>query len=495
VSDPRKIRFSFSAARRWAIRLDYALRTVLVLAVAVMVNYLAARWYVRVPLSAAGRQPLSALTTGLLRSLTNDVRVILYYDPQDPFLTTIQALLREYQNVNPRIRVSTVDNLWEAGEAQRIKSQYAAQLIGITNKNLVIFDCEGRVKVVPGNVLVEYTLELDQEEGQQVFRRKPVLFLGEKMFTAALLAVTSPRALKVCYLIGHGEHHPDDAGESGYLKFAALLRQNYLEVQPVQLLGTNAVPPDCALVVVAGPVAPLSQEELERLDDYVRQGGRALVLLNFNSLKRPTGLENWLAGWGVDVGRGTITDPARSVRGSDIVIENFGQRPHPIMKPLLAALLPLHLILPRPVGRLNVPNPPADAPRVEELAFTSAAATLSASEPRRAGPFSVAVAVEKGRVPGVVSDRGSTRLVVVGDSWFLTNHQIESAGNRDFLNAAVNWLLDRPQLLEGVGPRPITEFRVAMTRSEFRMVQWILLAGLPGAVLLLGGLVWLRRRR
>lgn len=494
MSDVSQNRLSFSAARRWVIRLDYALRTVLVLAVVVMVNYLAAHWYVRVPLSGAARQPLSTLTTGLLRSLTNDVRVILYYDLQDPFFTTIRVLLREYQNVNPRVQVTVVDNLWETGEAQRIKSAYAAHLIGLTNKNLVIFDCEGRVKIVPGNVLVEYTLELDQEEGQQVFRRKPVWFLGEKAFTAALLAVSSPRALKVCYLTGHGEHNTQDAGESGYLKFAALLRQNYLDVQPLQLLGTNALPPDCALVVVAGPVAPFSETELERLDDYIRQGGRALVLLNFNSLQRPIGLENLLAGWGVDVGRGTIADPARSFRGSDIVIENFGLRPHPIVRPL-AGVLPLHVILPRPVGRLLVPNPPADAPRVEELAFTSPAATLSGSGPRRTGPFSIAVAVEKGRVAGVVSDRGSTRLVVVGDSWFLTNHQIESAGNRDFLNATVNWLLDRPQLLEGVGPRPVSEFRVTMTRSEFRLVQWILLGGLPGAVLLLGGLVWWRRRR
>ena len=106
----------------------------------------------------------------------------------------------------------------------------------------------------------------------------------------------------------------------------------------------------------------------------------------------------------------------------------------------------------------------------------------------------MAVAVEKGRVPGVITDRGSTRLVVVGDSVFLGNHQIESAGNRDFLGYAVNWLLERTQLMQGLGPRPVTEFRLAMTQSQLHRLQWILLAAMPGAVLLLGGLVWLRRR-
>ena len=72
---------------------------------------------------------------------------------------------------------------------------------------------------------------------------------------------------------------------------------------------------------------------------------------------------------------------------------------------------------------------------------------------------------------------------------------LKAAGNRDFLGYAVNWLLDRPQLLEGIGPRPVTEFRLQMTRLQQREVRWVLLGALPGAVLLLGGLIWLARRK
>jgi LPXTG-motif cell wall-anchored protein len=34
-----------------------------------------------------------------------------------------------------------------------------------------------------------------------------------------------------------------------------------------------------------------------------------------------------------------------------------------------------------------------------------------------------------------------------------------------------------------------------MTKSQLQSAQFILLGGMPGAVLLLGGMVWLRRRR
>ena len=109
------------------------------------------------------------------------------------------------------------------------------------------------------------------------------------------------------------------------------------------------------------------------------------------------------------------------------------------------------------------------------------------------GPIPLAVAVEKGAIQGVSADRGSTRMVVAGDSFFLANGAIESEANYDFANLAVNWLLDREHL-QAIGPRPVHEYRIAMTESQVRSVRWILLGGMPGGVLLLGALVWLRRR-
>jgi hypothetical protein len=49
-------------------------------------------------------------------------------------------------------------------------------------------------------------------------------------------------------------------------------------------------------------------------------------------------------------------------------------------------------------------------------------------------------------------------------------------------------------MLGGIGPRPVTEYRLSMTETQMMMVRWILLVGMPASVLVLGGLVWLRRR-
>ena len=109
--------------------------------------------------------------------------------------------------------------------------------------------------------------------------------------------------------------------------------------------------------------------------------------------------------------------------------------------------------------------------------------------------YPLMAAVEQKAVPGIANTRGSMRMIVVGDSFFLGNRQIESGANRDFAGYAANWLLDRTVLLEGIGPRPVTEYRLTMTREQLKQIRWLLLGALPGSVLAFGWLVWLVRRK
>jgi hypothetical protein len=152
------------------------------------------------------------------------------------------------------------------------------------------------------------------------------------------------------------------------------------------------------------------------------------------------------------------------------------------------------MILPREIAKSGAHSPAAGAPTVEEIAFSGPKSFINGAANRSRRAFPLMVTVEKGSVKGVINEHGTTRILVIGDSIFFANHQIESASNRDFATLAVNWLLDRPQLVEGIGPRPIAEYRLVMTRSQLQGAEWILLAGMPGSVLLLGGIVWLRRR-
>jgi len=488
MSEEKKSRPSFSPASRWGIGFDVVLRTALVLAVVVMANYLGAKFFQRFYLSSQTRVALSSRTVNVLRSMTNVVDVTLYFDRKDEFYPDIVALLNEYRAANKNISLRTVDFVRDAGEAEKVKAQY--KLTGTADKDLVIFDSGGRVKMVSGEALTQYTLEQLPNEKEREFRRKPIAFSGEKMFTATLLALQNPQPLHAYFLQGHGEPSLADSGNFGYLKFGQTLQQNYIAVANLELAGDGAVPMDCNLLVIAAPAAAFTEIELQKIDQYLAQGGRLLLLFNYSSLKHATGLEPILQRWGVNVLADIAQDP-NTITGQDIKVRAFGQ--HPVVAAL--AQLSLQMVLPRPVEKINVAKPPANAPEVTELALTSPQATLSGNRSEPARSYSLIAAVEQKPVPGVTNPRGSTRLIVTGDSIFLGNYYIEGGGNRDFLNSAANWLLDRPQLLEGIGPRPVTEFRLLMTKHQQQQLRWLLLGALPGGVLFFGWLVWLVRRQ
>lgn len=491
MEDETPLKKSFSAWKRLGFNLDLVVRTLVVLAVGVMLNYLAGRWYQRVPLNAHARQPLSQRTLGLLKSITNDVNVIVYYDRDEPLFGPITALLHEYHDVNAHLRVTEVDYLRNAGAAEKLASdeKYRGLLAGATNKDLVVFECAGEVKSVSGAMLAQYTLERVPNPEQIEMRRRLIGFHGENYFTGALLAVLNPKPFTACYLVGHEEHVLESREPKGYGAVSDVLKQNRVLAKPLLLLGTNAVPADCNLLIIAGPRKALKESECDRVDDYLRQGGRLLALLNSGS-GTPTGLERILNGWGVKVGRERVQDPERtspSANKLDLIAIDFSL--HPIVEPLIGSQI--QFWLPRPVEPL-IPNAPADAPRVTPLAFSGPLATSGNSNPRR---FSLAVAVEKGNVRGVISERGNMRIVAVGDSLFLQNSAITWEPNRDFLDSSLNWLLERSQLMQGIGPRPVADYRLKLTVVQQRSARWLTLAAIPGGVLLFGGLIWLRRRK
>jgi hypothetical protein len=489
---------SFSVAGRWRIGAHLAVSLLSLLALVVMTNYLAARHFKRRALADAAPIQLSLLTQRVLSALTNEVRVIIYFDREEaPTLYEwTRDLLKEYRFANPRLSVETVDYTRDPGAANLVKARY--RLTQKTDKNLVIFECQDRTRVVAESELSDFDFTgLLSGETREVRRTH---FKGEPVFTAAILGVTTARPQRAYYLQDHKEHRFDGSDAiMGYARFAALLREMNLQIEPLTLLGSSEIPTDCSLLIMAGPTDPLLPEELDKLDRYLQQGGRLLALLNFYSAARPTGLEKLLGRWGVVVGQDVVTDRKFTVTGQDLIVTDFGD--HAVMRPLYGSRL--YLVLPRSVVRAAANPASADAPQVEALLKTSSEGRVITDLRGEAfhpgaddfvGTVSLAAAVEKGSIRGVSADRGATRLVVVGESIFLGNETIEKLGNRDFAIHAINWLLARHDLLVNLGPRPVKEYKVTMSTRQLAAVRWMLMLGLPAAVLIVGAVVMVRRK-
>ncbi len=274
-----------------------------------------------------------------------------------------------------------------------------------------------------------------------------------------------------------------------------------MESLPLSLVGTNKVPADCSLLVIASPKSVVSDFELDKINTYLKEGGRLLALFDFGSANKSIGLEKLFAQWGVEVGDNCVKDPENSnsrasgLDATDVVVSDFSRK-HVMMSPFVNADSRLQMYLPRTVQRVQSRVPPADAPTVEELAFTGPRAVVYVDGKQSGSPgkFPLIAAVEKGAIKDVKNEQSTTRMVIAGDALFLANTMIDFADNRAFADNAVNWLLERSESFMG-SAQPVVTYKVLMTNSQMRDAQIVLLAAFPGVILLFGSLVWLRRRR
>jgi hypothetical protein len=462
------------------------------LAIIVMVNYLAMRHPWSFPLSKDRHDPLAPVTLQILKTITNEVSVVIYYDPEAPLFTHVETLLKQYHDANRRIQIETVDYLRRPGRAEEIRTRYRLDP-GL--QEAVVFANGEQVKVVRKNDLADYNVDDVVAGKTKTVRRKN--FKGEAVFTSALLSVILNERPMVAFLTGYGdEHSPTNINTAfGYGRFSELLRDQNASIGALNLAGTEEIPASVKLVIVAGVEHEIPPTHQAKLNRYLESGGCLLATFRY---ARQCGLERLLYRWGVEVQDRQVIDRSQSDKPNLVVItgENYGD--HEIVRPLSRANSPLGFAAPRPV-RSIIGQAAADAPQVTILAATSAQGVAVADYRRglrynpqtdKTGVVPLAVAIEKGGIAGV---SGGTRIVVVGDSHCFDNEMLSTYANNDFAWNTVSWLLDRT-LLVGITPKRVNEFQISLTDRNFNRLQWVFLAGIPGGILLLGWIVWLRRQ-
>ncbi len=488
------LRPSFSPSRKWRLGFEITLLALLVVSVVCMINFLGGDYFARFYWSGRARHDLAPATRSLLRSVTNQIKITLYYDKEEPLYPTVLALANQYHDANPNITVEVVDYSRDPVTAQRLKKDF--DLVSVNDKELILFDLGGRHWTMDGKALAHYAYDQTPEESQDGkihIAKNFVAFEGEKMFNSAIIALTG-KPLNAYVLRGHYEHPIDSNDEArGYSHFKSVIEQSYVSVFPLSLSGSNAIPADCHLLIIPGPRSEIPGSELRKIDQYLDEGGRMLVLLNSDDVSKELGIETVLAKWGVQVGKVVVVeDSSHSEFGTDVIVDGYAP-PHPLVDPILGAQL--KMIQPRPISsRQTKEKQAADAPTAQEIIFSSKGATLTAPGFSRVVQAPLAVAVEKGALKDVVTERGNTRILVIGDSYLFANRYLDQLANRHFAGIAANWLLYRAQNYKDIGYQPVPQNLVIMTRTQKHRVRLVLLVGLPGTVFLLGGIVWFRRR-
>lgn len=488
-------------AARWLRTTNLVLQAVLFISLFGGLNYLALHYHWRFDLSQNHRYSLSPETISYLQELKHPVHIVVTLTPDSDNADVaeayrdVQNLLREY------VYITSTNYDSKTGRDGRITVDYLdvyqnrreAESLGIDEANVIVFLCAPDHRRAIGlNELYNYSHD------------RRVAFKGEQTITAAILDVSNPQKKKIYFLDGHGQMKLDDVSPMrGLSMLRDELRLRNFDVETLDLSATRRVPDDASLIVICAPTGPFQPFEEELLRQYLtNRAGRIILTLD------PTvncGLDNLFSDWGIRVDDDAVLDinPEFVTDSGDLMIRDFN-RNHPVTKSLVDYKLALRIGVPRSV-RPEPDRPPDRALNVTVLARSSPTSWgefgyrvqrthLFNPGTDLHGPLGVAIASERVSPGALPLSVPGGRLIVIGTGDVFSNRRLADQGCQVLALNSINWAVDRDTQLH-FPPRPIQRFQLSLSQEQLAKLRLGLLFALPGAVGLLGFMVYWTRRR
>jgi ABC-type uncharacterized transport system involved in gliding motility auxiliary subunit len=435
-----------------------------VLAILVLVNFLANRYNKSFDTTSNKRYSLSEQTQKIVKGLKQNA-TITYYNQSTHFQEG-KDLLDEYANLSSKIHVAYVDP---------DKSPELARAAGIRNFGTAVVQVGAKKEIAKD--------------------------LTEEGITGAFIRDLKGTTRTVCFVTGSGEHQIDNTERDGLSHFKDLVARDEYQSKSIDLLQTAQVPADCTTVVIAGPTHDYQQPEVDAIKNYVEGGGRAFFMLDppiqFGSSAIATNdaLTNVLGSWGVTLDKNMILDlnPVGQLAGLGpqvVLVTTYASQP--IVSDMRGSAVGIPLsrsVEIKDTGKTSVQKL-FDSSGSSLATSNLSSAEVSVADPQnRKGPFTIAAAGTYNT--GKPNSEG--RFVVIGSSSWAANRFLAFNGNGDLALNAVNWLSSDEDLIS-IRPKPPEDRRITMTRAQLILVRTVSQFVLPLIVVIAGTMVWWKRR-
>jgi hypothetical protein len=454
----RRVRFVGGAHSRPVVLRGLG-RIVLALGVAVAAERAAHFSGLRTDWTFEKRYELAPSLVALVKDLPG-LEMFLFYDPLDPRIRRSRLLIEEVaRHADVRVESYEIDAIPEALEGY-----------GVTGSNNVLLRRGERFQLVS----------------------RPT----EGAIYEALYRMQSIDAGVVAILRGEGEGDPQLTSEAGYSGLASMLVTEGYEVRSLVTMALRDVPDDVDVLVAIAPERRIEPGPLAAIQRFLRRGGGLVALLEPGA---ESGLEALLAEWGLQSPDAVLVDPAH---GESQGAEAAGLCP-------LAHVYPTHPVT-RGLDRNRMTffcGARSFVLRKPEVEDELTAVVLSSPRgwlttdlsvlERRGGnverhgeredyqPIAVAARYER--------DGVETRIFAVGDADFASNRYLRTLYNLDLAMNGVHWTAERePQITLRPKIRSTVQFPLPV-QSSLEMLYGVGLL-IPEALLIAGGIVWLRRR-
>ena len=434
--------------------------TTAVLAILISINFVAVRYSLRLDLTENQIFTLSPQSQEIVANLKQPLKVWLFVRKPNQ---EDRELLENYSRYNSQFEFEFVDPNINITQAENFK-----------------------IKEI-GEIYLEYG-----EKKQLIQTLKLNENLTESKLTNEIAKIQRDRSFSLYFLQGHGEPALDTS-EGGLMQAVSSLKESGYTVESFNLATSSQIPKNTDVIVIASPKRPLLIGEVKAIQEYLKAGGKLMLMLNANI---NPGLETILKDWGIQLDDRLLIDASGTGRilglgPATTIVTNYGN--HPITKDFRngISLYPLA----RGITTTGVTGVVAE-PILITSAQTWAESDVNSEqltfdlETDILGPINLAVALTRNDAESGTE----SRLIVVGNSTFATNGWFKQQLNGDFFLNSVSWLVNEDDSSLSIRPREAVDRRLNLTPLQGRILFWLAIVIMPLIGLIGAGVTWWRRR-
>lgn len=316
-------------------------------------------------------------------------------------------------------------------------------------------------------------------------------FAGESAITSAIASLVSEDLPLVYILVGHGEEVSSTVTSS--------LESVNMESAELNLLSEGSVPEDADAVLIVSPTSDLSEAEAEALEEYLAEGGRLMLLTDYNTgcgTGEMPNLDNLLNSYGVEGVEGVVLDETYSLNGYPYyLLPTIGEHDATgsLSEENTYVIMPLaHAIeeIDQYRSTLEITSLLTTSSSSYIKTNVDEAQTLSQEEGDIEGEATIGVAISE------EVDDTETRIV-----WFSTSLLLDSSldsmvnGNNTqlFINSLA-WLTDSDTALISIDSKSTGSSYLVIDTASASLISLFVVGVVPLAILAVGFVIWRSRR-
>ena len=395
----------------------------------------------------------------------------------------IDSMLERYKDLSGHIRVKYVNP----------KSKpyfYKDYTDNAPTSNSLIVVSDKRSKVIDYYDIYDYQSNMDYSTYS--YNNELKGFDAEGQITSAIAYVTSENLPVLYTLEGHGEQDLDSTVKED-------IEKANMEIKSLNLLTEGSVPEDASCLLIDAPTTDISENEKTALIEYLENGGKAMIFSDYTGQEMPN-FDAVLENYGVNRVDGLVFEGDSQ--------HYAAQMPYYLVPTINSTDITsdlvssgYYILMPYAQG-IQKSEDVRDTVTIESLLTTSDSAysktdvnsgTLSKEDGDVDGPFDLGVSITE-----TVDTDKETHIIYYSTSNLLQSqvNQMVSGGNEKLVMASLSALVDtEDSTTVSIPSKSLEVSYLTLTAYDASFWKICTIGLIPGAFLLIGFMIWLKRRK